>query len=168
MKITTCTSRSWKRPLKSNDSVFCHFLQVTGSVMNQAICDRSVTAEAHDIFRESACGICSAQNGTGTGLFPNTYFFACKNLSTAVPYLYSISSIFDRVTFANFRDLSSHGISTGLESNLCNFPARQNFWCTNSYIWYMYRASSLDSIWKRHQKPDCLTKIILEIFSHCQ
>jgi len=77
----------WKRLLKSKDS---DILPLSPSVINQAICDLWVTVEVHDISRVCPRMNCFAQNGTGTGLFPSTYFFACKNLSTTVSYLYFI------------------------------------------------------------------------------
>jgi hypothetical protein len=54
--------------------------------MAQAVSRWLLTADARVRARVSICGICSGQNGTGTGFFSEFFGFPCQYHSTIAPY----------------------------------------------------------------------------------
>jgi hypothetical protein len=61
--------------------------KASGRAMAQAVSRRPPTAEARVRSRNSPCGICGGQSGTGTGFPTSTSVFPCQFHSTGAPLL---------------------------------------------------------------------------------
>jgi hypothetical protein len=80
-------SRICCRAKSVTDSWFMVLMVVVGPAIAQGVSRRPPTAEARVRSRLSPCGICSGQNGTGTGFSPSTSVFPYQFHSAGAPLL---------------------------------------------------------------------------------
>ena len=62
------------------------YITQRGSAMAEVVSCQPVTTETLVKFQARPCGICSGQNGTGTGFPPNTSVFPSQHHSISTPY----------------------------------------------------------------------------------